>query len=108
MKKFIPVVLAVMISLIITVITSGANQSQNPEQVRIQTELDGAVFQQEILRVYSQPQMVTKIYDANRLIGVLSDSQIIDSVLSKTYQDLYAIDFPNSKIGLGEDIQQSS
>ncbi|MBV1710124.1 MAG: peptidoglycan DD-metalloendopeptidase family protein [Erysipelothrix sp.] len=104
MKKFIPVVLAVMVSLIITVITSGANQNQNPEQIRIQAELDGAVFQQEILRVYSQPQMVTKIYEANRLLGVLSDSQVIDSVLSEIYQDAYANDFPDSKIGLGEDI----
>jgi murein DD-endopeptidase MepM/ murein hydrolase activator NlpD len=104
MKKFIPVVLAVMVSLIITVITSGANQNQNPEQMRIQAELDGAVFQQEILRVYSQPQMVTKIYEADRLLGVLSDDQLIDSVLSEIYQDAYANDFPDSKIGLGEDV----
>lgn len=104
MKKFIPVVLAVMASLIITLVTSGANLNQNPEQIRIQAELDGAVFEQEILHVYSQPQMVTKIYEAGRLLGVLNNPEIISSVLDNTYQELYALDFPNSKIGLGEDI----
>ena len=91
-------------SLVITLITSGANQSQSPEQIRIQAELDGAVFKQEILRVYDQPQMVTKIYEAGRLLGVLNDPAIIDEILDKTYQELYASDFPGSKIGLGEDI----
>jgi murein DD-endopeptidase MepM/ murein hydrolase activator NlpD len=107
MKKFIPIMLAVLASLIITLITSGANQSQNPEQIKAQTELDGAVFKQEIVRVFSQPQMVTKIYEGSRLLGVLTDSQIIDKVLVQIYQEQYAEDFPGSRIGLGEDIYAS-
>lgn len=104
MKKFIPVVLAVMVSLIITLITSGANQNQSPQQISNQAELDGAVFKQEVVNVYSQPQMITKIYEGSRLIGVLTDEQIVDSVLIQTYNDQYAEDFPGSKIGLGEDV----
>lgn len=104
MKKFIPIVLAVMVSLIITLITSGANQNQSPQQISNQAELDGAVFKQEVVNVYSQPQMITKIYEGSRLIGVLTDEQIVDSVLIQTYNDQYAEDFPGSKIGLGEDV----
>ena len=107
MKKFIPIVLAVMVSLIITLITSGANQNQNPDQISNQAELDGAVFKQEVVNVYSQPQMITKIYEGSRLLGVLTDPQIVDSVLVQTYQEQYAEDFPGSKIGLGEDIYTS-
>lgn len=107
MKKFIPIVLAVMVSLIITLITSGANQNQNPELISNQTELDGAAFKQEVVNVYSQPQMITKIYEGSRLLGVLTDPKIVDSALVQTYLEQYTVDFPGSKIGLGEDIYTS-
>jgi murein DD-endopeptidase MepM/ murein hydrolase activator NlpD len=107
MKKFIPIVLAVMVSLIITLITSGANQSQNPELISNQAELDGAVFEQEVVNVFSQPQMITKIYEGSRLLGVLTDPKIVDSALVQTYLEQYTEDFPGSKIGLGEDIYTS-
>ncbi|MDP2813976.1 MAG: peptidoglycan DD-metalloendopeptidase family protein [Erysipelotrichaceae bacterium] len=107
MKKFIPIVLAVMVSLIITLITSEANQNQNPQQISNQAELDGAVFKQEVVNVFNQPQMITKIYEGSRLLGVLTDEQIVDSVLVQTYNDQYVEDFPGSKIGLGEDVYLS-
>lgn len=107
MKKFIPIVIAVLASLVITLITSGANIGQNPQQIQAQTELDGAIFKQEIVRVISQPQMVTKIYEGGRLIGVLSDPEIIEKTLAQTYQEQYAADFPDATIGLGEDVYTS-
>ncbi len=107
MKKFLPIIIAVLASLVITLITSAANLSQDPTQIKAQAELDGAVFKQEIVRVNSQPQMVTKIYESGRLLGVLSDPQIIDRVLDQTYLEQYAADFPGAKIGLGEDVYTS-
>lgn len=107
MKKFIPIVIAVLASLVITLITSGANIGQNPQQIQAQTELDGAIFKQEIVRVISQPQMVTKIYEGGRLIGVLSNPEIIEKTLAQTYQEQYAADFPDATIGLGEDVYTS-
>lgn len=107
MKKFLPIFIAVLASLIITLITSEANLSQNPSQIKAQTELDGAVFKQEIVHVYSQPQMVTKIYESGRLLGVLTDPEIIERVLDQTYLEHYSADFPGANIGLGEDIYTS-
>lgn len=63
-----------------------------------------AIITQKIDGEYKDEQEVSTIYIGNQVIGILRDDTKLDSLLSKVYKERYEKDFPDTKIGLGEDI----
>jgi len=105
MKKILPIALAIIISLIITMFGSwGIDVSSGRFDMQAKAEIQSALVSQTILGSTSKPNEIYKVYEKGQLIGVLSDYEAINTLLDEVYQESYSIDFPNSNIGLGEDI----
>ncbi|HBS91331.1 MAG TPA: hypothetical protein DEA51_02550, partial [Erysipelotrichaceae bacterium] len=105
MKKIIPLLLAVIISVLVTYTGVASVEISRISEGKIaQNELDIAIIPQSIIGSSSMLQNVTKVYENGRLIGVLNNPEVIDQLLVDIYEYSYSTDFPNSKVGLDEDI----
>ncbi len=67
-----------------------------------------AIILQNVDGVLDEPKEVIKIYESGRLIGVIQDYSKIEKLLSEVYIENYQEDFPDTKMGLGEDIYIST
>ena len=52
---------------------------------------------------YYNPRIYNKIYNKGKLIGVITDKAYLDSLIFDKYKD-YEEEFPNTQLGLGEDV----
>lgn len=105
MKKIFPVLIALVISIGLTMLNSSTVRlfSTSSEAIA-KTELENALLSQEILNTTTTPKDVYKVYQSGQFIGVISDPKVIDDLLVRVYDQVYAQDFPQSTIGLNEDI----
>ena len=62
------------------------------------------VLDQQKLSVYQNPVEITKLYNKNQLIGVITDMKSLDETLDKVYKEDYEEKFPGTEVGLGEDV----
>ncbi len=69
---------------------------------------ENSIISQEVHGLLSEPKEVVKVYDAGALIGVVQDYTIIEQMLKEIYVEQYQEDFPDTVMGLGEDIYISS
>lgn len=63
-----------------------------------------SLVEQAILEVLPQSEPILKVYQRNTLIGVLSDPNKLNAFLNDVYLSDYAERFPQTKLGLGEDV----
>lgn len=68
---------------------------------------ENSLVQQEVLGILTTQQEVVKVYNSGELIGVVQDYNKIEQLLQEVYTTRYEADFPNTKMGLGEDIYVS-
>ena len=101
MKKF----LAVLLSLILTgAIVYGLPLIRKGNSViQANIENEKSLVPQEILSYDQNEKQYAKIYNKGKLIGVISDQDYLNSLIEAKYKD-YEADFPNTQLGLGEDI----
>ncbi len=102
MKKIITISFAVVMSflLMITADVLGSNQKLITS-INIQ---ESSLIDQPVMAVDAQPHQVTKIYHKDQLIGVLTSQADLEAFMETIYVENYQNDFPNTKLGLGEDI----
>jgi len=62
-----------------------------------------SLIKQEVISNGENKNTYYKIYNQGQLIGVINDYDYIKSLIAKHYAD-YEDDFPNSELGLGEDV----
>ncbi|MBQ4011538.1 MAG: peptidoglycan DD-metalloendopeptidase family protein [Erysipelotrichales bacterium] len=62
------------------------------------------LINQKVSGVLTTPETVTKIYLRGSLIGILHDDSLLSETLESVYERQYAEKFPDSAIGLGEDV----
>ncbi|MCR4634542.1 MAG: peptidoglycan DD-metalloendopeptidase family protein [Erysipelotrichaceae bacterium] len=80
-------------------------RKQNVIEANIENET--SLVPQEILSYDPIEKSYYKIYNRGRLIGVISDKTYLDSLIAERYKD-YEDEFPNTQLGLGEDIYIAS
>lgn len=66
-----------------------------------------AIIPQKILSTNDQEKTVLSLYYQDRLLGIIHDREDYDAFLARIYEEKFAQDFPNSEVGLGEDIHIS-
>ena len=66
-------------------------------------ENERSLVNQEILSYDKNEKKYAKIYTKGKLIGVISDRDYLDSLIEAKYKD-YEEEFPNTQLGLGEDV----
>lgn len=105
MKKLLPVAIALIVSIGLTMLnTSTVRLFSTSTEAIAKTELENALLSQEILNTTTTPKDVYKVYQRGQFLGVISHPSVIDGMLDRVYQEVYSVDFPDSTIGLNEDI----
>lgn len=100
MKKLVPILVCFVLSFIVTFSLS----SWKTTGVKAKYQIEHSIIKQEIVEYLKQPITVKKIYNNGNLIGILSDEKVIDALLNRVYRDKYKAEFPDTQMGLGEDI----
>lgn len=105
MKKYFPIVITLVISIGLTLSNTGTVKlfSTSAEAIA-QAELTDALLSQTITGSTTTTKDVYKVYEKGQLLGVLSNPEKIDEMLERVYQQSYIVDFPESVLGLNEDI----
>lgn len=95
---------ALIVSVIIVFVsdTLQAKSLDSASLSRLQSE--NAIIQQELTINESGEHEVFMVYEKERLLGVVHDQKKLDSLLDTVYQERYETDFPDTQLGLGEDI----
>lgn len=102
MKKNLPILLALILSLsVLGLSTLFETPSLDPN---ISAFSEESIVAQAENSVTEAPKTLTKIYLKKQLIGIISDTSIIQKLLNEVYKTNYESTFPSSTIGLGEDI----
>lgn len=70
--------------------------------------IEKGLFEQDLLGTTLQAKKITKLYQSGKFIGVVSDYNKIEKVMDEAYQERYKADFPKAKLGLGEDIYETT
>lgn len=105
MKKILPLAIALIVSIGLTMLnTSTVRLFSTSAEAIARTELDNALLSQEILNTTTTPKDLYKVYQKGQLLGIISNPAVIDGMLDRVYEEVYATDFPDSTIGLNEDI----
>lgn len=103
MRKILPI----LFSLIIAIGIVSLNESieyNTYANLDLNVVQEDSIIPQTILSLNDTYQKVQKVYQKEQLIGVLSDDANTEEFLHNVYLEKYQTDFPNTKIGFGEDI----
>jgi len=94
----------ILLSMLLTgAIVYGLPRFWNQSVVEANIENEKSLLKQEILSYDREEKTYSKIYNRGRLIGVISDRDYLDSLIQAKYRD-YESQFPNTQLGLGEDV----
>ncbi|MEG0423876.1 MAG: hypothetical protein RR524_04915, partial [Erysipelotrichaceae bacterium] len=105
MRKYRLLIIAFIAAVLLTFTsTIFANQIEIGKQASADFNLENAIIPQAVSKENKTEKEITTIYLKDRIIGIIKDNEKIDALLSDVYQKRYKKDFPDSKIGLGEDI----
>lgn len=102
MRNLTSILLSIIISAGV-VATSSFDTFSSQDSSAIQMH-ESSLISQAIVESLDQQIEVTKIYQNQQLIGVLSQEANIDLFLNEVYEKYYQVDFANSKLGFGEEI----
>ena len=104
MKKWIFILLSLLLAI---GIVYGLPILRKQHVIEANVENQSSLVPQEILSYDQNEKTYHKIYSKGRLIGVINDRAYVDSLIAERYKD-FEEEFPNTQLGLGEDIYIAS
>ena len=69
---------------------------------------EDTLVEQRIIDTLTEPEKITTVYYLDQKIGVLYDEEKLDAYLEYVYNEKYSEQFPDSSVGLGEDLHMST
>ena len=103
MRKILPILLSLIIA--IGIVSMNETIEYNTyANLNLEVVQEDSVIPQAILSINQTYTKVQKVYQKEQLIGVLSDDADTDAFLERVYLERYQTDFPNTKLGFGQDI----
>ncbi|MEG0822947.1 MAG: peptidoglycan DD-metalloendopeptidase family protein [Erysipelotrichaceae bacterium] len=105
-KTIICVAFAIVLSAILTYAlpnTSNAAKLELEENIK-QTKEDDVIIKQAMIGTSETAHDIYTIYLKEKRIGILQDYSKLEKLLDKVHDERYQDNFPDSKLGLGEDI----
>jgi len=108
MKQFYTLLGALAVALLMTFITPFFQPKAISANVSSAFDTDDAIIPQKVISTSELEQTHKVIYYKDKIIGILHDETKLEAMMDMAYQDRYAKDFPDTKLGLGEDIHLSS
>lgn len=104
MKQSYMLLGSILAALILTWIAPYFRPNQVHSDIAAATLLDDAIIPQAMSASNEGQRTYHIIYEKERVIGILSDKNKLDALLVNAYEQSYQQDYPNTKLGLGEDI----
>jgi len=107
MKSRIVLLVCVLASIALAFLypTIGRTSSYSGSEVlSVDSGHELSILDQPRTNITGDPAEVTKIYVKDQLLGILSSESSMSKALSATYKEKYKEDYPNSAVGLGEDV----
>ena len=101
MKKATVIISSLILSLLIVFAIPRIFKDEN--HISANVENSKTLVKQEILSYSKDEKVYNKIYHAGELIGVVSNLDYLNNLIKEKYKD-YEKDFPNTELGLGEDV----
>lgn len=103
MRKFLPILFSFIIAIGIVSLNE-TFEYNTYANLNLNVVQEDSIIPQTVLSLSENYQKVQKVYQKEQLIGVLSDDADTETFLNKVYLEKYLTDFPNTKLGFGEDI----
>lgn len=103
MRKFAALFLSILVSLTIVGLEYMDQPLANASQSLVNIQ-ENSLVAQSVLSVEESQIPIRKVYVKTQLIGILSDDANPQEFLNQVYQSRYAADFPDTKLGFGEDV----
>lgn len=105
------VALLTLCALVLSILL-GFAFNQNKEKTNIETafqivDTKDALFPQKVEKVLKEPVEITKLYNENQLVGIVSDASRLNALFDEVYVKEYKDEFPDSKLGFVQDIYQT-
>lgn len=107
MKKLYPLLGAFLVAGILTILSPMLSPKPIEASVSATFDSENAIIPQKVLQTTKEEQVYYVVYDQDQLIGVLSDPKKLDALLERVYHEQYETEFPNSKLGVGENVHIS-
>ena len=102
--KWLAIVVSLAVALVVAYFIPSIGFANKGVNVQAQINSEKMALKQDIIDVSPLAHRITKIYNSNELIGVISDQEKINSLLEKTYSERYQTAFPNTAMNLGTDV----
>ena len=102
MKKWIPVALAFVFSALLAGIWPVI--SHGHQTWAVQETSENSLLTQKVESFSQVPHNVVRLYNEGQLIAVVNDPSKLETMLDEVYHSRYEADFPDTRLGLGEDI----
>lgn len=101
MKRFLTIFVSLLLALGIVYLIP--RYLDNSSHIQANITNDKSLVHQEILSYDKTEKEYYKIYSDGKLIGVVNDLDYLNQLIKNKYKD-YETEFPNTELGLGNDI----
>ena len=101
MKRSLTIVISFVLALVIVLVIPTYMRQRTQIEANITNEV--SLVPQEILSYDKEGKLYHKIYSDGKLIGVVSDLDHLYEMIHERYHE-YEDTFPNSELGLGDDV----
>ncbi len=104
MKQSYVLLGSLAMAIVLTFLSPFFQPSHVSADVSAAFDSEDAIIPQKIVSTSKEEQVNHIIYDRDQIIGVLIDQDKLDALLANAYEQSYQVDYPDTKLGLGEDI----
>ena len=101
MKKALAVIFSLLLALAIVLFLP--NFFSDAKQIDANIVNERSIIKQEVLSYSDEEKTINKIYSDGKFIGVVSDVDYLNNLINQKYHD-YEDDFPNTTLGLCDDV----
>lgn len=108
MKQMVALLCCFVIATGLTMLSPYIAPRQISEAVTQTFDVEHAMIPQKVLETTKDEQIHYVIYEKDQIIGILHDKHKLDAMLTRVYETKYRDEFPDTQLGLGEDIHLSS
>lgn len=102
-KTYGILILSAFLALLLAFLMPGDHGTVDAKSLS-EKALKEAVIPQKVTKINNDEKEVSVIYYKDQAVGVLKDRSKLDNLLTKIYHDKYKREFPDSRLGLGEDV----
>ncbi|MDR1795637.1 MAG: peptidoglycan DD-metalloendopeptidase family protein [Erysipelotrichaceae bacterium] len=103
-KGVVPMVLALVAALVVTFLSSTIFKEDDAWKVKATEVQETSLIPQGVAEVLDSPHIIYNLYNRGALVAVITDYTKITELIQSVADSDYREEFPNAKLGLGEDL----